>query len=54
MIKIVTFFLIAMMIVALASRWVRPNRKPPRLGRFCPNCGRPRIGTAPCDCGHGA
>jgi hypothetical protein len=50
MVKVATFFLLAIVVIALVSRWVRPA-PPPRIGRFCPNCGKPRLGKSPCDCG---
>lgn len=50
MVKVATFFLLAIVVIALVSQWLRPP-PPPRTGRFCPHCGKPRLGKAPCDCG---
>lgn len=51
MVKVATFFLLAIVVIALVSQWFRPPPPPPRTGRFCPYCGKPRLGKAPCDCG---
>lgn len=50
MVKIATFFLLAIVVIALVGRWIRPA-PPPRLGRFCPHCGKPQLGGVSCDCG---
>ena len=52
MIKIVTFFLIGIVALALFGRLRLPRFGPKRLGKGrCPKCGRPQIGSGPCDCG---
>ncbi|SLN66901.1 hypothetical protein AQS8620_03113 [Aquimixticola soesokkakensis] len=53
MVKIVTLFLIAMMVIALFGRFRFPNAP---LSKFkktakCPACGRPEIGRGSCPCG---
>lgn len=61
MVKVVTFFLIGMVILALFGRLRLPGNLPGgrarrRRGgpvidaRKCPSCGRHVIGTGPCDC----
>ncbi|MFA5581427.1 MAG: hypothetical protein WDA25_05685 [Paracoccaceae bacterium] len=47
MIKVVTLFLVAMMILAIFGKL-----RMPRITRSakCPDCARPRIGRGPCDC----
>ncbi|SPH23415.1 hypothetical protein DEA8626_02478 [Defluviimonas aquaemixtae] len=51
-IKIVTFFLIGIAILALFGRLRLPWQGPRKLrAARCPNCGRPQIGQRPCDCG---
>ncbi len=65
LVKIVTFFLIFMAVLAMFGRLRWPGRmggklgkprerekidKPRRPGR-CPNCGAFRIGRGPCPCG---
>lgn len=49
MVKIVSLFLIAMVVMAIFFR----NRIPGRRMRpaKCPACGRPLIGRGPCPCG---
>jgi hypothetical protein len=51
LIKAVTAFLVLMAVLALFGRLRFPGG-PPRIGRAetCSRCGRPRIGTGPCDC----
>jgi len=53
MVKIVSLFLIGMLVLALFGRLRAPRL--PRLPRLraqkCPACGRPRIGRGPCPCG---
>ncbi len=60
MIKVVTVFLIGMMILALMGRLRLPKRlQNLKRGRMrlaaakCPACGRYRIGSGPCRCGAG-
>jgi len=59
MLKIVSLFLVFIVVVALFSRFrsggLLPPRKPgggslPRPAK-CTSCGRFRFGTGPCDCG---
>lgn len=51
-IKIVTLFLIGMMVLALFGRLRLPGNK--KLGvQKCPRCGRPRIGRGECPCTKG-
>ncbi|MCB1328555.1 MAG: hypothetical protein KDK28_03455 [Maritimibacter sp.] len=48
--KIITFFLIGMMVLALFGRLRFPGQK--KLENMkCPGCGRYRIGKGPCSCG---
>ncbi|WP_116084991.1 hypothetical protein [Tropicimonas sp. IMCC34011] len=55
-VKIVTIFLVAMIVLAMFGRlrWPghahRSARKPARPPK-CRACGAPRIGTGPCPCG---
>ncbi len=49
MVKIVTLFLIAMVVLAMFGRFWLPGIGMKRIGK-CPRCGRFRIGSAPCDC----
>ncbi|MDW4550186.1 hypothetical protein R5H32_12555 [Defluviimonas sp. D31] len=51
MVKIVTFFLIGMAILAIFGRLRFPRIGPKRGAARCPSCGRPMIGRGPCDCG---
>jgi len=58
LVKIVTFFLIAMAVLALFGRLRWPGRIAqrgrdalPRRPRKCPACGAFRIGSGPCPCG---
>ena len=49
MVKAVTFFLIAIIILAIFGKLRFPGQA--RLAsRKCPRCGRFRIGRGPCDC----
>ena len=49
MIKIVSLFLIAMLVLALFGRLRLPGLD--KLDKKkCPRCGRYRIGKGPCDC----
>lgn len=52
MIKVVTFFLIGMMILALMGRLRIPGAKRLKSAK-CKHCGRFRIGKGPCPCGQG-
>jgi hypothetical protein len=52
MIKVVTFFLIGMVILAIFGKLRFPGKK--RLSALkCPDCGRYRLGRADCDCKQG-
>ncbi len=54
MVKVVTFFLIGMVVLAMFGRLRVPgaDRFRKRLSsRRCPACGRFRIGRGPCPCG---
>ncbi len=56
--KIVTFFLIFMLVLGMFGKWRRRlTGKPPqaRLKRpaKCPRCGRFLLGGGPCSCGRG-
>jgi hypothetical protein len=47
--KIITLFLVAMMILAFFGKLRFPGQK--RIGQMrCPDCGRYRIGKGPCPC----
>ena len=54
MVKVVTLFLIGILVLAMFGRLRLPGRGggPAALGRprRCPDCGRPRIGRGPCPC----
>ena len=49
MIKIVSLFLIAMLVLALFGR-LRLSGLDMLDKKKCPRCGRYRIGKGPCDC----
>jgi len=50
-VKIISLFLIAMVVLAMFGRLRFPGSK--RLARAkCPKCGRFRIGKGACGCGH--
>lgn len=49
--KIVTLFLVFMGVLAMFGKITLPGQK--RLASAkCPGCGRYRIGSGPCSCGH--
>lgn len=63
MVKVVTFFLIGMLVLAIFGRLRLPGKLSGRRGgagrraggprldaRKCPRCGRHAIGDGPCDC----
>lgn len=54
LIKIVTLFLVGMVVLAMFGKLRLPKPKGPkgllRRGN-CAACGRPRIGKGPCPCG---
>ncbi|MDF1620829.1 hypothetical protein [Pseudothioclava nitratireducens] len=57
LIKAMTLFLVVMAVLAMFGKLRLPGRKtgappPARLAKRCPSCGRPRIGSGPCPCGH--
>lgn len=51
-IKIVTLFLVAMVVLAMFGKLRLPGGRHLTSGR-CPSCGRFRIGKGPCSCGRG-
>ena len=52
MIKVVTLFLVGMIVLAMFGRLRLPGAD--RLAsRRCKSCGRLRIGRGPCPCGRG-
>lgn len=53
MVKIVTLFLIGIVVLAMFGRLKLPGGKRLHAGK-CRHCGRYRIGTGPCACGKGA
>ncbi|MBD3676812.1 MAG: hypothetical protein HUJ27_00230 [Rhodobacteraceae bacterium] len=50
MVKIVSLFLIGMLVLAMFGRLRFPGQSK-LASRKCPNCGRYRLGKGPCDCG---
>ncbi|WP_176244141.1 hypothetical protein [Pseudoruegeria aquimaris] len=52
MVKIVTFFLIGMVILAMFGKLRFPGQNK-LASRRCPGCGRYKLGRGPCGCGHG-
>lgn len=53
--KIVLLFLLFMVLIALVGRVLFPSAlprvmQPQKPGTKCKRCGRPQIGTKPCDC----
>ena len=52
MVKIVSLFLIGMLVLAMFGKLRFPGQK--KLGQMkCRACGRWKIGRGPCDCGKG-
>jgi hypothetical protein len=52
LVKVVTLFLLAMVLIGMVGKLLFPGASPRstrRRGRFCPDCGRPLIGKS-CDC----
>ncbi|MDX2484760.1 MAG: hypothetical protein QNK42_13975 [Pseudodonghicola sp.] len=49
--KIVTLFLVGMAVLAMFGKLRFPGQKKLSSMR-CPRCGRFRIGSGPCACGH--
>ena len=52
MVKVVTFFLIGMIVLAMFGRLRFPGQKRLESAK-CKSCGRYRIGKGPCKCGAG-
>ena len=52
MVKVVSLFLIGMMVLAIFGRLKVPGAKK-LASRKCKGCGRYRIGSGPCSCGRG-
>jgi hypothetical protein len=50
-IKIVSLFLVGMVVLAMFGRLRYPGQKQLQ-DRKCAKCGRYRIGRGPCGCGH--
>ncbi|MEC3862836.1 hypothetical protein VK792_16200 [Mesobacterium sp. TK19101] len=51
LVKIITFFLLGMAVLAMFGKVKLPGQK--RLAsQKCPKCGRYRIGKGPCPCGN--
>jgi hypothetical protein len=51
MVKVVTFFLIGILVLAMFGRLRYPGQTHVE-NRKCPKCGRYRIGRGPCRCGY--
>ncbi|EYD72060.1 hypothetical protein [Limimaricola hongkongensis] len=54
LIKIVTLFLVGMIVLAMFGKLRLPKGRGPKGllgGGRCAACGRPRIGKGPCPCG---
>ena len=49
LVKIVTFFLVGMAILAMFGKLRLPKVRLPRAER-CGSCGAPRVGRGPCPC----
>lgn len=52
LVKIVSFFLIGMVVLAMFGKLRLPGQKRLDAAR-CPSCGRFRIGKGPCSCKSG-
>ncbi len=51
MVKVVTFFLIAILVLGMFGKLRMPKLRKPRAGaKKCPDCGAYLIGKAPCPC----
>ncbi|NDV02310.1 hypothetical protein [Pseudoroseicyclus tamaricis] len=51
--KVITLFFVFMAVLAMFGRLrfpKLPDSVTRRLGRTCPDCGRPQIGKGPCPC----
>ena len=55
LVKIITFFLIFMAVLAMFGKLRMPKLKSKLMSRKekCRNCGAPKIGKGPCPCGKG-
>jgi hypothetical protein len=51
LVKIVTFFLIGIAILAMFGRLKFPGQNRLKNAK-CPKCGRYKMGRGPCSCGH--
>lgn len=53
MVKVVSLFLIGMLVLAIFGKLRLPKPKMPKMmtSRKCSACGRPKIGRGPCACG---
>ncbi len=49
MVKVVSLFLIGMLVLAMFGKLRFPGQKRLESAK-CPKCGRYRIGKGPCDC----
>ncbi|MER5171883.1 hypothetical protein [Thioclava sp. GXIMD2076] len=55
LLKVMAIFLLVMAVLAMFGRLRLPKGLPgaKRLGKTrCPDCGRPKIGSGRCPCGH--
>jgi len=52
-VKIVTLFLVVVLVLAMFGKLHLLWRRKPRGKVNCMHCGRPLIGKGPCDCGGG-
>ena len=50
LIKAAVLFLVLVVGIAIWGRFRKPQRRASRADKFCPSCGRPRIGKGPCAC----
>jgi hypothetical protein len=53
LIKGMTLFLVVMAVMAMFGKLRIPGTKGSKLSGRCPDCGRPKIGRAPCPCKKG-
>jgi hypothetical protein len=53
MVKVVSLFLIGMLVLAMFGKLRLPKPKMPKMmtSKKCPACGRHKIGSGPCACG---
>jgi hypothetical protein len=51
LVKIITFFLIGIAILAMFGRLKFPGQNRLKNAK-CPKCGRYKMGRGPCSCGH--